>query len=97
VNEALGSGLPLICSDAVGAAHDLVRPGENGVRVSAGEVPPLRSAMEKMVNRPSLCRQWGQRSQVMASDWSPEAGAERWVGLLREILAPSSVTTPVAQ
>jgi len=97
VNEALGSGLPLICSDAVGAAHDLVVSGENGVRVSAGEVAPLRSAMEKMVNSPSLRRQWGQNSQAMASDWSPEAGAERWVNLLREILAPSSATTPVAQ
>lgn len=92
VNEALGSGLPLICSDAVGAAHDLVVPEQNGVRVPAGEVAPLRRAMARMVDRPDLRKQWGENSRVMAADWSSEAGAERWVNLIRDILAPSTAT-----
>jgi glycosyltransferase involved in cell wall biosynthesis len=95
VNEALGSGLPLICSDAVGAAHDLVVPGENGVRVPAGEVEPLRKAMARMVDRPDLRKQWGETSRAMAADWSPEAGAERWVNLLSKVLAPSAAPSAV--
>ena len=33
VNEAAACGLPLVLSDRVGAAHDLLRDGENGVLV----------------------------------------------------------------
>ena len=95
VNEALGSGLPLICSDAVGAAHDLVVPEQNGLRVPAGQVGPLREAMARMIDRPDLRKQWGESSQAMAEDWSPEAGADRWVRLIREILTPSTATATV--
>ncbi|MCS4054638.1 glycosyltransferase family 4 protein [Salinibacter ruber] len=95
VNEALGSGLPIICSDAVGAAHDLVVPGENGVRIPAGEVEPLREAMARMVDRPDLRTQWGQNSRATAADWSPEAGAERWINLLGKVLAPSAAPSAV--
>ena len=38
VNEAAACGLPLVLSDRVGAAHDLLRDGENGVLVPAGDV-----------------------------------------------------------
>jgi glycosyltransferase involved in cell wall biosynthesis len=95
VNEALGSGLPLICSDAVGAAHDLVVPEQNGLRVPAGQVGPLREAMARMIDRPKLRRQWGENARAMAKDWSPEAGAERWVQLIHDILAPSTATATV--
>ena len=33
VNEAAACGLPLVLSDRVGAAHDLLRDGENGFLV----------------------------------------------------------------
>lgn len=95
VNEALGSGLPLICSDAVGAAHDLVIPEQNGLRVPAGRVGPLREAMARMIDRPDLRKQWGEAAQAMAENWSPEAGADRWVRLIRELLAPSTATATV--
>ena len=38
VNEAAACGLPLVLSDRVGAAHDLLRDGENGALVPAGDV-----------------------------------------------------------
>ena len=36
VNEAAASGLPLLLSDRVGAAADLLRDGENGFLVPVG-------------------------------------------------------------
>jgi len=94
VNQALASGLPLVCSDAVGAAHDLVEPEQNGVRLPAGQVEPLRAAMERMATRPALCRKWGEQSRSRAPDWTPDAGAERWGRALRSIL--DSSVDPVA-
>ena len=38
VNEAAASGLPLVLSDRVGAAADLLRDGENGMLVPYGDV-----------------------------------------------------------
>ena len=40
VNEAAACGLPLVLSDRVGAAHDLLEDGRNGSLVPAGDVRP---------------------------------------------------------
>lgn len=45
VNEALHHGLPVVVSDAVGCAPDLVEPGETGQSFSAGSVPELTAAL----------------------------------------------------
>ena len=45
VNEAAACGLPLLLSDRVGAAHDLLRDGENGVLVRAGDVDAASEAL----------------------------------------------------
>ncbi len=42
VNEALNFGLPVVVSDKVGCAADLVRPGWNGFVVPAGAAGPAR-------------------------------------------------------
>ena len=43
VNEAAACGLPLVLSDRVGAAHDLLHDGENGFLVEAGDVDARRA------------------------------------------------------
>jgi glycosyltransferase involved in cell wall biosynthesis len=45
VNEALACGCPVIVSDAVGAADDLVRDGVNGTIFPAGDVDALAAAL----------------------------------------------------
>jgi glycosyltransferase involved in cell wall biosynthesis len=45
VNEALASGMPVVVSDAVGCAPDLVKPGVNGRIFSFGDVESLVEAM----------------------------------------------------
>ncbi len=41
VNQALGAGLAVIASDAVGAAHDLIEPEKNGLRFANGDSEEL--------------------------------------------------------
>ena len=51
VNEAAACGLPLVLSDRVGAAHDLLRDGENGVLVAAGDVGGAAAALRELAAR----------------------------------------------
>lgn len=86
VNQALGAGLPIICSDAVGAAYDLVQPEVNGLRVPAGNAEALTAAMRRLLNEPATRTAWGQASLDHSAQHSPAAGADRWVRALSEIL-----------
>jgi len=87
VNQAIGAGLPVICSDAVGAGHDLVGEGINGLRFPAGDVPALTAAMERFAADPGLALQWGAASRDKAAAWLPDCGAAKWVDVFREVLA----------
>ncbi len=46
IPEGLAAGLPVIVTDQMGAAIDLVTPGKNGWIVKAGELPSLTEALE---------------------------------------------------
>ncbi|HEV7866745.1 MAG TPA: glycosyltransferase family 4 protein [Chthoniobacteraceae bacterium] len=87
VNQAIGAGLPLLCSDGVGAANDLIETGVNGVRFRAGDVGSLTDAMQRLIERPDLVESWAAASRAKAPDWQPEVGARKWVEALREVLA----------
>jgi glycosyltransferase involved in cell wall biosynthesis len=86
VNQALGAGLALIASDAVGAAHDLIEPESNGLRFANGDTEALDACMDRLARNPALARQWGEASRRKAADWSPERGAERWVEVMRALV-----------
>jgi glycosyltransferase involved in cell wall biosynthesis len=87
VNQALGAGLPIICSDAVGAGHDLVEDDVNGMKFPSGDVASLRRAMRRLIDRPDLIDQWGQASRAKAPAWQPDAGAAKWIAAFKEVLA----------
>jgi glycosyltransferase involved in cell wall biosynthesis len=48
VHEAAAAGLPLICSDGVGAAPHLLQDGFNGWTIAAGDQEGLTAAMVRM-------------------------------------------------
>ena len=54
VNEAAACGLPLVLSDRVGAAHDLLRDGENGFLVEEGDVEAAAAAFRRLADDPAL-------------------------------------------
>ena len=69
VNEAAACGLPLVLSDRVGAAHDLLRDGENGALVAAGDVSAAARALGGLAADAELRRAQGERSRELAADW----------------------------
>lgn len=86
VNQALGAGLPIICSDAVGSAPDLV-DGDNGFIFPAGDEAKLSEALRYYLSDPEKIRLASAASQRRSPDWSPEAGAQRWVDLFHQVLS----------
>lgn len=82
LNQALGAGLPILCSDAVGAGHDLVKEEQNGLRFRAGDMEGARAAMQRMLDEPGLIDTWGEESRRAAPAWQPASGAEKWVQTL---------------
>jgi glycosyltransferase involved in cell wall biosynthesis len=87
VNEAAACGLPLVLSDRVGAAHDLLRDGENGVLVSAGDVDATAAALRELAGDPARRQEMGARSRELARDWGYGPSVEGFAAAVREAVA----------
>jgi len=84
VNEAAASGLPLLLSDRVGAAHDLVRDGANGFVVPAEDVAAAAAALERLAGDTELRQAAGARSRELVRDWGYESSVDNFVAAVRE-------------
>jgi glycosyltransferase involved in cell wall biosynthesis len=87
VNEAAACGLPLLLSDRVGAAHDLLVDGENGALVSAGDVDAAAAALRTFATDGDLRRAYGARSRELAQDWGYGPSVEGFLATVREAVA----------
>jgi glycosyltransferase involved in cell wall biosynthesis len=87
VNEAAACGLPLVLSDRVGAAHDLLRDGENGVLVPAGDVAAAARALRALAADAELRRAHGNRSRELAAGWGYGPSVEGFLAAVREASA----------
>jgi glycosyltransferase involved in cell wall biosynthesis len=65
LNEAMQFGLPLVSTDAVGAAYDLIEDGQNGFVVPEKNSRELRIAIEKVLKDPKVKNKMGKRSLEM--------------------------------
>ncbi len=86
VNQAIGAGLPVICSDMVGAGHDLVDDEKNGLKFKAGDAASLAKKMKRLLAEPALIEKWGVVSREKARAYTPAAGAEKWVATFHDVL-----------
>jgi len=76
VNEAVACGLPLVLSDRVGAAHDLLRDGENGVLVPVNDVSAAARALRRLASDPLARVTYGARSREIAAVWGYEPSVD---------------------
>ena len=87
VNEAAACGLPLVLSDRVGAAYDLLHEGENGFVVPADDVDAAAEALRRLAADPELRARAGAASQRIASGWGYEPSVEAFVQAVSEAVS----------
>lgn len=68
VTEAFAQGLPVITTDRAGAA-DLIRHGENGLIVPAGNAEALAEALAWCLNHRQELKRMGQAALETAANW----------------------------
>jgi len=84
--EAMRAGLPVIAWD-LGAVPDLIRDGENGYRVKAGDIDGLARRLEDLITSPERCRKMGECGQaIVSSRFTWDAVQQRMWTTLRENL-----------
>ena len=83
VNEVMCAGKAVIVSDMVGAAPDLVRPGENGAMFRTDDVYDLARAIRHVLKDEERLAAMGRRSREIIDRWSFEED----VAGLRQALA----------
>ena len=83
LNEAAAAGLPLVATEAAGAAHDLIEPGVNGFRVPAEDPAALAEALRALATDEALRRRAGERSRALAERFRPEQWAAAVVSAAR--------------
>jgi glycosyltransferase involved in cell wall biosynthesis len=77
VNEAMNRGLAVIASDAVGAAAGgLVRDGETGLVVRAGDAGALAEAISRLAGDPGLRVSLAAAGRSAVAEYTYEAWAE---------------------
>jgi glycosyltransferase involved in cell wall biosynthesis len=84
VNEAAASGLPLLLSDRVGAAPDLLADGRNGFLVPAGDVHGAAAALKRLAAEPALRQELGLRSRELVRGWGYESSVDNFVAAVLE-------------
>lgn len=85
VNQALGAGLPVVCSDAVGAAEDLVEAEKNGYIFPSEDVAALRDCLSRLAGSAERVRAFGARSLAKSEAITPSQGARDWLAILKKV------------
>jgi glycosyltransferase involved in cell wall biosynthesis len=70
VNEAMACGLPVIASNRVGCADDLIRHGETGLVVGAGSATELAAAIGQLAQDEPVRHRMGQAAERLISKWT---------------------------
>ena len=69
INEAMNFELPIVTTNEVGAAPDLVRHGENGYMYTSGDVDALARILLCIIRDEGLRKNMGKRSLEIINNW----------------------------
>lgn len=86
VNEAMSCGLPVIASDRVGAAYDMVVEGKTGFRVPVGNAEAIANAIEKTMKHDN---EMSRHALEMAQKYTIEQMVTDHVDLFTQITTTS--------
>lgn len=87
INEAMACGLPIIASDKVGCAADLVCTRENGLIYRCGDLGALAEALRVVARDARRRRRWGRRSREIIAGCDYGADVEGIIAALEQVAA----------
>ena len=70
INEGLNFGLPVIVSNRVGTANDLVEHDKNGFIVNVGDIEAIAIHIENLANDKKKWKQMSVRSENLVKTWN---------------------------
>jgi len=76
VNEAMACGLPIVVSDLVGCAPDLVRAGETGSVFRARDPEALAAALRPLIEQPALRARFGEAARRLVARYDTAAAVD---------------------
>jgi glycosyltransferase involved in cell wall biosynthesis len=76
INEAASAALPIVTTDGVGAAGDLIRDGDTGRVVPSGDPRAMASAILGFLQAPDTARACGERARGQAARFTIERMAD---------------------
>jgi glycosyltransferase involved in cell wall biosynthesis len=85
VNEAAACGLPLVLSDRVGAAFDLLEDGRNGALVGVEDAAAAGKAIRALAADRERRRLAGNASRELVRGWGYEPSLENLVRVVRRV------------
>jgi glycosyltransferase involved in cell wall biosynthesis len=83
VNEAAAAGLPLVLTDRVGAAADILEPGVNGELVASGDIDAQADAIGRLAGDGDLRARYGRRSRELIAVWGYEPSVESFFAAIQ--------------
>lgn len=89
VNEAFSQGVPVVASDAVGAAAGgLVRDGFNGAVVPERDVNALATALGRLLEDPYLREVWGRNGRQTVAQWDYHRNVQGYLRAIDYVFSP---------
>ena len=82
--EAMAAGLPVIATDCLAGPAELIRDGENGLLVPAGEVAPLAAALDRLLKDAPLREQLSEGARESTRAYSPDRILTQWTAVLTD-------------
>jgi glycosyltransferase involved in cell wall biosynthesis len=96
VNEAMCCGCPVLTSDRVGAARDLVAPVCPEFVFRCGDIDTLAGLMKKAASDPVRLKELGRAALAYIRTWSPERNIAATVEAIRSGVGHTGRHTPAA-
>ena len=76
MNEAMNFKLPIIVTDVVGTAYDLVKEGENGFIVKVGDINKISQKIDYVNKNKNIISEMGRKSLDIVNQWTFKKNAE---------------------
>lgn len=92
INEVMAAGLPVIVSDEVGAAPDLVSGAGTGIVYPIGDVEALSKALASLLQSEKLRLDMGAKGRELIRDWGVSACVQGTVTAAVSVMSTNALS-----